>query len=561
MKEPSYEKKGIINDCVQKALNTNSHEAIADILVQKKLWTGRVFSGKLLATAKKKMEKQGIVCNGTKDVTKYILSFPIINDGWGIGINNGKVSITEYQRQTMRKWIHGEIVPSREAVIQLCLWMALTVEESDNLLRAAGYSALYCVDALDIVTKYYLRKFQGLPKLSKKQFIKVRAGHTKVAGWLPGIDNYGKKQCEVDKKQLQEIRALETKKTKKKTYYIDKSSRIYYEIKNEHTVIKYYYKGKKPIYCKKVTGYLGENIKQFIGEGKQKNAKDIAMTQYMEDVMGKNMGSEEEFFNFVHEHIKYLGQLHYGFLQAMQEYMNTPKYYKKNVYAYTGEFSLEDEGEILEKSSIEGEIIGGAEELLEKDNEKSREDVITKVLSLEYKHLDVLHVESKQIDKGEYSNICNLFCGRKEKNPINGEEGYVYNHPNKVKLAKLLIAMGREDEIGKMMKRAGYWDRDWICEENAEQCDYLDTSDWIIIYMIRFRDALLEGWAKKQGKNKLTFCNQNRGKFPFHRLMLEVSEYVTKEMGKKMNKKYEKERIEKYFPIYNEKKSRGCKEA
>ena len=49
-----------------------------------------------------------------------------------------------------------------------------------------------------------------------------------------------------------------------------------------------------------------------------------------------------------------------------------------------------------QKSSIEGEIIGGAEELLEKDNEKSREDVITKVLSLEYKHLDVLHVESKR---------------------------------------------------------------------------------------------------------------------------------------------------------------------
>ena len=64
--------------------------------------------------------------------------------------------------------------------------------------------------------------------------------------------------------------------------------------------------------------------------------------------------------------------------------------------------------------------------------------------------------------------------------------------------------MGREDEIGSMMIKIGYWDKDWIIDRDVDQCDYLDASDLLIIYMVRFRNCLLGEWAKKQGKEEKT---------------------------------------------------------
>ena len=557
MKEASYTKKGIINDCIQNALCTNNHNAIAEVFVRKKLWTRTVFAKKLADTIEKNMKKQGLICNGTEDMTAYIYSFSIVSsDIWGNCIDKRETMDRGYQYQTVKKWISGDIIPSREVVVQLCLCMVLTLEESNNLLRAAGYSALYYMDVLDIVTIYYLKKYNRFHKLSAEQFEEVKNGHNMVAGWMSGANIYGKKQYKATKEQIPVIQAMEKNKKGKKEYYIDSDADIYYEIKNGEKIIAHPLKKIKLAYSHRLVVCADKNKTHFLEEKKWSGTKEnIEMTAYMTDAVKEYMESDEKFFDFVKENVTYLGKIHYGLFQQMQEYIEMSNKYEKNIYNYIGDFSIEDEGNVLKKS---GELIFDAKKLLENKGITAKKNIITTLLSMEYKDIKSDYgIDMRRT--GSFSYIATFFDGRREKNPIDESVKYLYQHPVKINLIRMLIAMGQEDMIGKILIKAGYWEKDWIAEENMEECEYLDMSDWFIIYMIRFRNALLAAWAKQDAKDERQFINDKRKSFPFHRMALEISEKV-KERMKKQISVYETERIEKYLPIHNAKKDRGYEE-
>lgn len=553
-----YIEIGIIDECVQNALYTGNHNAIADILVEKKLWKKNVFAHNLANSIERSMKKQGLTCEGIKEMTRYIYDFSIVSSEiWEVYPNDLEEADQNYQEQQVKNWINGEAIPPRNAIIQICLWMALTIEESNQLLRAAGYPVLYYVNALDVVTMYYLKKYQGFSRLSKEQFIEVKNGYYKVAEWLSKAKIYRKKQYNAEDKQISMIRNMEKSKKGKKEYYLAPDTDSYYEIKEENKVGDYSFKKTSLAYDDRLSVCADKNKIHFL----EKRNKSGSVTKYMIDEFGKYMESEDKFFDFIKDNIEYLGQLHYGFFQKMQGYLEGSEYYQKNIYNYEGEFTVEDEGQILRqilKKNDRKEIIIGLEELINKESLTNKKKIITSLLAIEYRHLD----QNKEInlrDPGSYSTLSTFFYGRQVKNPIDGQTKYIYQHPTKVMLIRMLIVMGQEDRIGEMMIQAGYWDKDWIDENqnNVERCDYLDTSDWLIIYMVRFRNALLKTWAQKKEKDEKTFFNQKREIFPFHRMVLEVSESVKNRM--KNNGVYE-EGIEKYFPVHNSGKDRSVKE-
>ena len=548
MKKPSDNKRDVIDICVQAAINENSHGTMAVFLVRTKPWKGKIFARKFIQMIEKSMKNQGFVFDGINTMVSYISEY-------ALGLYRQK-----YQRQTIKKWIDGKILPPREILLQLCLGMLLTEEESNCVLRAAGYPALYFVNALDIVTIYYLRKFHPLKTLSEDQFEEVNKGYERVLKLMPEMKIYGKRKYNAEEEQIHVIQNMERKKKGKNEYYMDSDTGSYYEIKKEKEIVAHPLKGARPAYNRKVRDYFVDNKKEFLSETRN-NKFDI--TQYMKTDVEKYMESDKDFFDFIENNIKYLGQIHYGLFQQMSKYLETSDYYKKNVYSYSGTFWPEDEGKILKEENREEEIIYHVEEVFQKKGITDKKNLVTTLLAMEHKHLNRnnnnYHEELLLRGAGSFSDISKYFDGRREKNIFDGDVKYRYETPSKIQLIRMLIAMGREDEIGSMMIKIGYWDKDWIIDRDVDQCDYLDASDLLIIYMVRFRNCLLGEWAKKQGKEEKTYINQNRGLFPFHRMSLEISYDIQSTMKAKMNI-YETETIEKYFPVYNAKKKRGGEE-
>lgn len=254
------------------------------------------------------------------------------------------------------------------------------------------------------------------------------------------------------------------------------------------------------------------------------------------------MDSDEDFFSFLESNVTDFGGIYYGTLSLIQKYTHETRF-RKNIYNYTGSFTPEDEGYILKDDSRNGELIVGAESLIG-TSDTNHKNVITSILAMEYVHLKDPDKELELRRNGSLSALSLITEGRKDRK----NKTYQYDIPTKKQLIRLFSAMGQEDEIGRILVRAGYWDRDWIMEKNAEACDYLSSLDWLIIYTIRYRDCLMEEWAKAQGKSIIDYKNKYREKFPFHHLLLIISESIRKRVKSTAFTKLTK--IE--FPVYQQ---------
>ena len=101
MKKPSDNKRDVIDICVQAAINENSHGTMAVFLVRTKPWKGKIFARKFIQMIEKSMKNQGFVFDGINTMVSYISEY-------ALGLYRQK-----YQRQTIKKWIDGKILPPR----------------------------------------------------------------------------------------------------------------------------------------------------------------------------------------------------------------------------------------------------------------------------------------------------------------------------------------------------------------------------------------------------------------------------------------------------------------
>ena len=254
-----------------------------------------------------------------------------------------------------------------------------------------------------------------------------------------------------------------------------------------------------------------------------KTHSTIRLTDYIKNSLFTENGGSHSFCDHVDEYIEYLGSIHYGIQEKIMAYVQTPEYYKKNLRRWKGSFLAEGDGDDIKdlyvKYSENGNWIVETEEQLSHPSSMSiLLNAVESIFSMTFNDYGNTEIDYKK-RIGERSSFGRIINGRKEN-------GYHYEHPSKITLLRCMITLGREDEIGSMMVRAGYWDKDWIYERNAEKCPYLNWTDWIIIFFIRYRDYLLNKWAEQAGKDQRTYTNTNRRVFPFAYMVAYITEDI-----------------------------------
>ncbi len=93
----------------------------------------------------------------------------------------------------------------------------------------------------------------------------------------------------------------------------------------------------------------------------------------------------------------------------------------------------------------------------------------------------------------------------------------------KMYVMKLALAAGRENEIGTYLQLAGYWDKDFTMIKDAEKKELLDRTDCLILYIVKYRDALLRKWAHLLEVDKLAYINEAKEEFPFIKLLMTIN--------------------------------------
>lgn len=572
-----------IDECVENALESGSHDAMAKLMAENRLWNAMLFSDNLERFMKEKSLEAGQGICETVDARAAIIN------GFGIlsptqWYSYGYDTETEqkgYTYAAIKKWVNGESLPPRECILQIGLFMKASVEEANVLLRAAGYHGLYDADISDVIFSYYfikngtgqsrckgqtsgethVQKEHGekQPWLSVEAFMEIKRKYNKILRLFDSKPDYGTKECKMEEAAIPLFLENKTQEQKgRKSIYREDNGEGYYEF-HGGKLFYHPFKGTKPVMNDKSHHIVSKIKSQILSEADGFfPGTDIFVTDYIRRHLLQNMESEEELFSFLEKNTKFFQGVHYRLLQSMESYLETPEYYKKNIYQYAGTFTPEDEGYLLMPENIIDEMIIGAGECIKKGSTTDKKKVITTILSMEYKHImfDAYEKVLELKGIGSFSVLPQFFDGRKETDAPDGEKRYQYEHPPKSSLIRMLSAMGREDEMGTMMMQAGYWDRDWIIEKEPEQCPYLDALDWLMIYMLRFRNRLLEVWAKSLKEIMPYYKNRSIRIFPFHQMMLCICHEIQGFLNNpaKCYQYYQWKQVK--FPVPNAKKKR-----
>ena len=478
----SYDEMGkeimSIDACVEDALEKKNHNAIAKLLLSIKPWKNKRFKKcfeNILNTRKDKLING---CDTDTELLNIFNQFPVVEpvlwNSYTYEINDLS---DKYQVQTVKKWFAGEILPPREVVIQYALWLSLSVEETNHLLISAGHHALYYVDIYDYIAIYYLKKGNGKVK-TLEEVRQIKHTMNRYVELLNNEPEYGKKKASDE--ILQKVQKKSASKGKKKSEIIwfDKD---YCELK-DGKVTYHPFKGMKIVYPEKIKQHLEHIIENKKADNIMEEAADHVklVTNYIRTFNLEEISDEKALDEFMRSNIQLFGEVHYWMLQKLDKYMNDVKAYEKNLSDYEGTFDVDDCGELLENKT-NSLLILEAEKIREDSRSALKRNIVTRLLAITAD--DIAEGESIECRAGSFSDIAVLFDGRKKDK----KSVYYYNHPSKTMLLRLLAALGKEDEIGTMMIKAGYWDEtaDWIIHPGAEKSDYLDASDLMIIYMIK----------------------------------------------------------------------------
>ena len=238
----------------------------------------------------------------------------------------------------------------------------------------------------------------------------------------------------------------------------------------------------------------------------------------------------------------------YGFLRKTAQFLASDRF-QKNICWSNLELSdngcfeermLEQEDGFLNDTCKRFRLMLQSGEAAKMPREKLRE-----------KRLDVLHViwqqktpekeEGLDFRQGKFTVVRNLNQGRslshrKDMLCENNEEklqGYVFDMGSKQQLMKYAVATGNEDRLGNYLVLSGYWRQDWTerfqdMSEPALQRAWegLSRSDWLILYAISYRDALIEAWSRRTQRNPAVFRDYAREHFPMVRLLLVLEDII-----------------------------------
>lgn len=323
---------------------------------------------------------------------------------------------------------------------------------------------------------------------------------------------------------------------------------------------------KKIIEYRRELEKLQENIK--IMEPIEKFRGKIGDTDYLTVLYRAKLQKENIVKNYIENgslpnDIKLvLKQKRYGYLKKTVQYFETYSYYVKNLQDSNCElissekFSVDDliksRRNFIDKTGKKFcERIQKCEKTQKKEKDSTLYHLVNSIWKLdkiekgttkkEHKFIKT-SISSKYKDEKDDTkkNIGNfkvkiLIEGRrildgvgyqlenKEENLEEKINAYVVDTIDKFNLIKYAVATGREDEIGIYLQYAGFWQED-LCSMtklDLEKYFFLDQTDLLILYALKYRDALLEKWAGEQDVTE--FINKAKKEFPFIKLLMIIN--------------------------------------
>lgn len=167
-------------------------------------------------------------------------------------------------------------------------------------------------------------------------------------------------------------------------------------------------------------------------------------------------------------------------------------------------------------------------------DELKRREVLLKVVNSiwEISKIDS-ETKNKKAKASKYFKVKTLIEGSDvlEKRKDYREEGnasvdtqiYVMDTTEKTDLIKYAVATGRENEIDKYLKYAGFWNEDLSSVRNIEDNELVDHTDFLFIYAMKYRDALLEKWADNLKVNREAYMRNAKSEFPFIKLLMTIN--------------------------------------
>ena len=502
-----------IYKCVEHAIREGNHAAFAHFFLKEERSRNKVF-GRVLS---KILDEREIVDN--YDKVKCWINAPIIQQKYWRALDfeftseNIKREITDKKKKTIvygmnldtgkesqqrKNWRTGKAIPPRDVIVQMAICLGVSLEDTNQLLRAACEPALYVLDVVDVCSMFTIRDYEN---------------------------NYS----------IDPIEKLRITKDQ-----INKSLREC--LNNEMSTVSFsnvhFLGSQKP---------LGIGIDEEIKELKKALADDstddegtnVSLTMYLTKLFEDRFKSSNDLASFVgyrpidrgearSPYLVFL-QKYYGFLHRTKMFIDNTERYEKNM-RYSG-WSLTADGKnsltsLQRQSNVENQSINNttvtSKNLRKVDKVWHIADLVGKNGKEFNNGDDWINFKSMQ---GSLTIPRQIIEGRKINS---GSKHGVYemDFGNKVHLMKFAIATGNEDEAGKYLQLAGVWDRDWyeVFKKQKEVEANLDRSDFLLLYALLVRDRLIERWNTD---NDSVYASQIRSDFPMIKLLLIINRDIS----------------------------------
>ena len=510
---------GIIN-CVKYAIENGNHSAFAHFFLQDKYDQKFVFCEQLNALIEQQEGKDA-------NIEELWMEAPIIKHWRSLSfikywrlLNSFKYPPKDtidpkstYSKGGKRKWRKGESIPPRDVIVQIGIVLSLTPDETNSLLLAAGESVLYVLDVVDVCSIFALEKYKNNfdidPKTklieTKKEIDRVLTDYKKQG--VPFIESQNAFQIASNKpfistieEDIAKLRGLLEMKEP------DKADRLLSDSINTSFLTKY---------------YQGE-IKRLI--------KDNKIADYIKSGnLISTQGNDLHYTNIVFLH-KY-----YGFLKKTRDLLLKSTNYQKNISKDKDEWDLTIKGFTAVKNILYEQQNSTLETDLFCTSEVYEKEIKAAIQTVE-KILHTTDIDSHLYpSRGSLSLIRQLAEGRK-KNKKNEPQKYQMDLSSHIVLIRFLVATGNEDIIDYYMNLSGMWNKNWYSEyKNAYSCpleaeslqkdNYLSRADFLILYALLYRDALINKWGEFTG---LASPEKERIRtiFPMIKLLLSISQDI-----------------------------------
>lgn len=529
-----------IDSCVQYALNTGNHMAFVHYITEKARFQKELFCERVnqyYKALQKKCKQKGYKCVAWTDMCI------LLGDVW-------RCPDFEYPSEraavgTLSVWKNKKYLrklPGKDEIVQICFYLQLGSKETNELLYLAGHDTLYSVDMVDVIEWYYLDYFIKKQMYEPEDGIELQA---KMCGLLGKVKN-------AINKSLKEGKSGE----RENIIFLDKE--------NKRTVKVF--ASKKPI---------GQEIEKDIQKyrilleqaGYEHKESQLRDEDYLTVILGRELEScekdETQFQEFSQSARPFTFiKKRYGFTFMTKRFAENYEMYKKNLYYTTTPLDISADAEQLIRLNHRVFINTFCEDFYKKVSEtqgKQRSDVqknpinqmtytalneiwnIQNILYAEDEENNPLYSEERAC--GARSPVASLIKGRNllqdrgayysfkdtDKNQTI-TSAYIYENDKKKKsnAIKFCLCTGAEDYLADYLIKAGVWMENLL---EAEEEGTLEKTDSLIIYAIKYRDALLNKWMEKwKDKNPIKSASGMekllKDNFPLIRLLMTINREI-----------------------------------